>query len=63
MFGNDIYTAYNLFIDKFTQFDECFIKYINNIEIISFLKFKNKFFIDKSEFNDIDKNINLNLMH
>lgn len=63
MFGNDIYTAYNLFIDKFTQFDECFIKYINNIEINSFLKFKNKFFIDKSEFNDIDKNINLNLMH
>jgi hypothetical protein len=63
MICDDIYTCYNLFIDKFVKFNQCFIKYINNIEIKSFLKFKNNFFIHKSEFNDIDKNINLNLVH
>lgn len=59
--GNDIYTSYNLFIDKFVKFNDCFIKYINNIKIKSFLKFKNNFFIDKNDFNELYKNINLNL--
>ena len=63
LIANDIFTNYNLYIDNYINFDQCFVNSINNITINSYSKFKDKIIIYENESNEISKNINLNLMH
>lgn len=63
LISNDIFTNYNLYIDNYVNFDQCFVNSINNITINSYLKFKEKIKIYEYEPSEISKNINLNLMH
>lgn len=65
---NDIFTNYNLFIGINVNFKECYINYINNIILNSFIKFENNIKIynennENNNTNEFVKNINLNLMH
>ena len=56
--NNDIYTNYNLIIQKNVIFYKCIVNNINNITLKSIIENKNKIIIDKN--NDIKKKNNNN---